>query len=55
MRIVSQSTLNKIFKRPEGGGSRNLPRIIDLKPLAPFIGEGLQVRVSNLIKIGAIY
>lgn len=54
VRIISQSTLNAILKRPEGGGSRNLPRVIDLKALEPFINNDLRSRVSNLIQIGRI-
>jgi hypothetical protein len=54
VRIISQKTLNSVLKRPEGGGSRNLPRVVDLKALEPFISNDLRSRVSNLIQFGKV-
>lgn len=50
-RLISQFSMNKAFNRGEGGGSRNLPKIIDLKCLEPFIDNDLRGRVTNLVEI----
>lgn len=50
VRVISQYSINKAFDRGEGG-SRNLPKIIDLKALEPFIDEGLRGRATNLIQV----
>lgn len=49
-RLISQYSVNKAFDRGEGG-SRNLPKIIDLKCLEPFIDNDLRGRETNLIQL----
>jgi len=51
VRIIGQRAMNRAFDRPQGGGGRNLPRIIDLLVLEPFISAGLRVRVNRLIQV----
>lgn len=50
IRVISQTALNKAFDRPEGG-SRNLPRIIEIKALEPFISEDVRARANHLIEV----
>ena len=50
MRVISQTALNKAFDRPDGG-SRNLPRIIELKALQPFISEEVRARATQFIEV----
>lgn len=50
IRVISQTALNKAFDRPEGG-SRNLPRIIEIKALEPFISKDVRARANHLIQV----
>jgi len=43
-----------VLERPEGGGSRNLPRIIDIKALEPYISDELLGQVTSLIEAPGI-
>lgn len=54
VRIISQKSTNAALKRPEGGGSRNLPRIIDIKALEPYISDELLGQVTSLIEAPGI-
>jgi len=54
VRIISQKSTNATLKRPEGGGSRNLPRIIDIKALEPYISDELLGQVTSLIEAPGI-
>ena len=49
-RLISQYSVNKAFDRG-AGGSKNLPRIIELKALEPFIDKDLMARATNLIQL----
>ncbi len=50
VRVISQTALNKAFDRPDGG-SRGLPRIIELKALEPFISADVLARANRLIQV----
>jgi len=50
VRVISQAALNKAFDRPDGG-SRGLPRIIELKALEPFISKEVIARANTLIQV----
>lgn len=49
-RVISQRGLNRALEVTEGGGARNLPRFLYLKPLEPFISAELRARVTNPIE-----